>query len=87
MKGNGAVHSSVRLLATPTTTLPRARTFQEDLNDFIHVEAELVHVLAYVLVQCPASRAVRPWLRFGSAYTGHRSLSYAALPLHAGGGW
>lgn len=64
---------------------PGTHTFHEDFDDFIHIEAQLIHVLAHVLVQCPAPRAMRPWLGLGSAHTWHRPLPHAALPLHAVG--
>ena len=60
-------------------------TFHEDLDDLVHVEAQLVHVLAHVLVQGPAPWAMRPRLGLGSAHARHRSLSHTALPLHAVG--
>lgn len=64
--------------------LPPARgIFHEDLNDFIHIEAQLIHILAYVLVQCPAPRHMDPGLWLGPAHTWHRSLPYASLPLYA----
>lgn len=66
------------------SALPPARgIFHEDLNYFIHIEAQLIHILAYVLVQCPAPWAMDPWLGLGPAHTWHRSLPYASLPLHA----
>lgn len=64
---------------------PGTHTFHEDFDDFIHIEAQLIHVLAHVLVQCPAPRAMRPWLGLGSAHTWHRPLPHATLPLHAVG--
>lgn len=70
----------------PTLNLcPGIQTFHEDLNYFIHVKTQLVHILAYILVQCPAPWAMCPWLRLGPAHSWHRSLPYASLPLHAAG--
>ena len=64
---------------------PGTHTFHKDLDDLVHIEAQLIHVLADILVQCPAPGAMDPWLGLRSAYTRHRSLSHAALPLHAVG--
>lgn len=69
----------------PSHLCPSTHTFHEDLDNLIHVEAQLIHVLAHILIQCPAPRAMCPWLGLGSAHTRHRSLPHAALPLHAVG--
>lgn len=69
----------------PSPFALHTHTFQEDLDDLVHVEAQLVHILAHILVQCSTSRAVCPWLGLGSAHTRHRSLPHAAFPLHAVG--
>lgn len=70
-------------LAMKPTLPPAGRIFHEDLNYFIHVKAQLIHILAYVLVQCPAPWAMCPWLGLRPAHSRHRSLPYASLPLHA----
>lgn len=70
-------------LAMQPTFPPARRIFHQDLNYFIHVKAQLIHILAYVLVQCPAPRAMYPWLGLRPAHSWHRSLPYTSLPLHA----
>lgn len=63
-------------------------TFIEQVDDIIGVKAELVCVLASILVQRPATRAGGAWLGLGPAGWG-RGWPLAAdtpLPLHSGEG-
>lgn len=71
------------LLAVQPAFPPARGIFHEDLDDLVHIEAQLVHILAHILVQCPAPRAMRPRLGLGSAHAWHRSLPHTALSLHA----
>lgn len=57
-------------------------TFQEDVNDISHVEAELVHVLSDVLIECLAARHGCFGLWLGATGWGG-PLAHTAPPLHA----